>query len=392
VNLVLSVGLMSRNIIYIHYHLVISDVTEIFVLRGFNCIGLSSKTLSIEVFDRECTAHQPAWVFSINFSPEIAVLCSRRAIPYVSWTIDPLPLSRQSLAIGIDPPLCLLFAHDLSTVAKFGLLGVDSRHLLLAAPANRRHPVKVDLTLAPYRCDASFVGSSLVDEVYALDRWLTPLGGDSLSVRGLSWLSSVMHEAEGAVGLLCLEAAEGAKALPAFLRELCHTDSDCAELVAKLNGVVSAFYRQRGVAYMLRYPGPVAVWGDAGWTDCRPHYRGQADHGDELTQIYCASAVNLDIPRLYQRQTVTMRIFDILACGGFLLAERSSAMEAVFTEGVHVAYYDSHERLPEVIERWVTDPVGRQNIAVSGRTEVLAKHQIERRVAVILEAVAQKGW
>jgi spore maturation protein CgeB len=383
---------MSRNIIYIHYHLVISDVTEIFVLRGFNCIGLSSKTLSIEVFDRECTAHQPAWVFSINFSPEIAVLCSRRAIPYVSWTIDPLPLSRQSLAIGIDPPLCLLFAHDLSTVAKFGLLGVDSRHLLLAAPANRRHPVKVDLTLAPYRCDASFVGSSLVDEVYALDRWLTPLGGDSLSVRGLSWLSSVMHEAEGAVGLLCLEAAEGAKALPAFLRELCHTDSDCAELVAKLNGVVSAFYRQRGVAYMLRYPGPVAVWGDAGWTDCRPHYRGQADHGDELTQIYCASAVNLDIPRLYQRQTVTMRIFDILACGGFLLAERSSAMGAVFTEGVHVAYYDAHERLPEVIERWVTDPVGRQNIAVSGRAEVLAKHQIEHRVSVILEAVAQKGW
>jgi spore maturation protein CgeB len=383
---------MSRNIIYIHYHLVITDVTAVFALLGFNCVGLSSSTLSIEVFDRECKTHQPAWVFSINFSPEIAVLCSRRAIPYVSWTIDPLPLNRQSIASGIDPALCLIFAHDLSTVAKFGLLGVDSRHLLLAAPANRRHPIQADLILDSCRCEASFVGSSLVDEVYALDRWLAPRGGDSLSVRGLLWVSSVMHEVEGVVGLTWLEAAEGPEALPPFLRELCHTDSDCAELIAKLNGVVSAFYRQRGVASMLRYPGPVAVWGDAGWTDYHPHYRGPADHGQELTQIYCASAVNLDIPRLYQRQTVTMRIFDILACGGFLLAERSDAMEAVFTEDVHLAFYDSHKALPEVIERWVADPVGREKIAAAGRAEVLAKHQIEQRVSVILEAVAQKGW
>ena len=143
---------------------------------------------------------------------------------------------------------------------------------------------------------------------------------------------------------------------------------------------------------MLRYPRATAVWGDAGWTDYHPHYRGPADHGDELTQIYCASAVNLDTPRLYQRLTVTMRIFDILACGGFLLAERSNAMEAVFTEGVHLAYYDSHETLPDVIARWVSDPVGRQNIAAVGRAEVLAKHQIEHRVSVILEAVARKGW
>jgi len=383
---------MSRNIIYIRYHLVISDVTAIFALLGFNCIGLSSNTLSIEAFDRECKTHQPAWVFSINFSPEIAVLCSRRAIPYVSWTIDPLPLNRQSLTSGIDSALCLLFAHDLSTVAKFGLLGVDARHLLLAAPANRRQPVQEDLILTCCRCEASFVGSSLVDEVYALDRWLAPRGGDSLCARGLSWVSNGMYKAEGVVGLPWLGAAEGPEALPAFLRELCHTDGDCAELIAKLNGVASAFYRQRGVASMLRYPGPVAVWGDAGWTDYRPHYRGPADHGDELTQIYCASAVNLDIPRLYQRQTVTMRIFDILACGGFLLAERSSAMEAVFTDGFHLAYYDSHETLPDVIARWVSDPVGRQNIAVAGRAEVLAKHQIEHRVAVILQAVEQKGW
>jgi len=383
---------MSRNILYVHYHLVISDVTEIFAIRGFNCVGLSSNTLSMEVFDRECKTHQPDWVFSINFSPEIAVLCSRRAIPYVSWTIDPLPSNRQRLASHVDPRLCLVFAHDLSTVAKFDRLGVDSRHLLLAAPANRRHPLQTDLIPAPYLCEASFVGSSLVDEAYALDRWLALQGGDSLSALGFSWVSRVMHEAESVAGLPWLDAAAGPEALPAFLRELCHTDNDGAELVTKLNGVVSAFYRQQGVAAMLRYSGPTAVWGDAGWTDYHPHYRGLADHGDELTQIYCASAVNLDIPRLYQRQTVTMRIFDILACGGFLLAERSDALEAVFEEDVHLAFYDSQKTLPDVIGRWAADPVGRQSIAGAGRAEVLAKHQIEHRVSVILAAVAQKGW
>jgi spore maturation protein CgeB len=120
-------------------------------------------------------------------------------------------------------------------------------------------------------------------------------------------------------------------------------------------------------------------------------YRGGADHGEELTLIYCASGINLDIPRLYQRQTITMRIFDILASGGFVLAERSAALEAVFEEDRHLAYYDCQDALNDVLARWMSVPLAREAIAKAGRQEVLDKHQMEHRAYAILKAIQDLG-
>jgi spore maturation protein CgeB len=368
------------------------DVEKAFDKMGLIMRGLNPKDTTIDNFKDICSEFRPHWVFSINFSPEIAFLCSRLGIPYVSWTVDPLPPSRTKWLGDVSRLSCIAFAHDLQMVAQLSELGLDARHMLLAAPTARRTPLADERIIAPYFCGASFVGSSMIDEIDSFDRCLNALGGNDLSAQALMWAQGIVERHGRVSSFSGVASLGGVDALPPYLQVHCEAHAARLDILAKLDGVLSAFYRQQGVAAMLRHTGSTTVWGDAGWTDYHPHYRGPADHGEELTQIYCASAVNLDIPRLYQRQTVTMRIFDILACGGFLLAERSCAMEAVFTEGVHLAYYDSHEALPDVIGRWVSDPVGRQNIAAAGRAEVLARHQIEHRVAVILQAVAQKGW
>jgi spore maturation protein CgeB len=369
-----------------------SDVQMALEKTGVITHSLKPNGTTIENFREICSEFQPNWVFSINFSPEIGFLCSQLDVPYVSWTIDPLPAGRVKLLGHASRLSCIAFAHNREMVTQLSDLGLDARHMLLAAPGARRAPLVDWRNQDGYACCASFVGSSMIDEIFELDRCLNALGGNDLSAQTLMWAQGIVEGRGRIASFSGVASLGGVAALPPHLQVYSESDATRLDVVAKLEGALSAFYRQRGVASMLRYPGLVAVWGDAGWTDYRPHYRGPADHGDELTQIYCASAVNLDIPRLYQRQTVTMRIFDILACGGFLLAERSDAMEAVFTEGVHLAYYDSHETLPDVIGRWVSDPVGRQDIAAAGRAEVLARHQIEHRVAVILQAVAQKGW
>jgi spore maturation protein CgeB len=87
-----------------------------------------------------------------------------------------------------------------------------------------------------------------------------------------------------------------------------------------------------------------------------------------------------------------MRIFDILASGGFVLAERSAALEAVFEENRHLAYYDSHDELNDVLARWMSAPLAREAIAKAGLQEVLDKHQISHRVETILNAVQEQGW
>ena len=383
---------MKKCVLFIEYHLFMPDVRKLLVDGGYALVGLQSNGLSMDRFNAACDAHHPQWLFSINFSPAIAYLCGMRGLPYVSWTIDPLPHNRMKLVQRTNTASCLAFAHDLQTVRHLANQGIQASHLFLAAPADRRSPTAEPDRLTPYRCDVSFVGSSMIDEMSMLDRWLVARGGDALSAAALNWthrlLELVAHDAD-----FCgLNTVGGLDALPNFLRNICVNTAEQDELISLLDGVLSALYRQRGVGIMGRFNGSSAVWGDPGWMDVHPHYRGGADHGEELTLIYCASGINLDVPRLYQRQTITMRIFDILASGGFVLAERSAALEAVFEENRHLAYYDSHDALNDVLTRWMNAPLEREAISKAGRQEVLEKHQIKHRVETILGSVQGRGW
>ena len=70
--------------------------------------------------------------------------------------------------------------------------------------------------------------------------------------------------------------------------------------------------------------GELSVWGDDGWSALEgsgARQRGYAGHRHELTRIYASAGINVDIGRLYQSDIVTLRVFEVLACQGFLLAE-----------------------------------------------------------------------
>jgi spore maturation protein CgeB len=383
---------MNKCILFVEYHLFMPDVGKLLADCGYTLVGLESKDLTMERFNAACDAHHPQWLLSINFSPEIAYLCSSRGLPYVSWTIDPLPSKRLELIGGTNTASCIAFAHDMQTVHHLAGQGIRASHLLLAAPANRRSPIRDSARLAPYQCDVSFVGSSMIDEMSMLDRWLMPKGGDTLSAATLDWAHRLL-KLVGADPAFCgLHTVGGIDALPDFLRDICMSEAEQDELISLMDGALSALYRQRGVGIMGRFSGSSTVWGDPGWTDTHPQHRGRADHGEELTLIYCASGINLDIPRLYQRKIITMRIFDILSSGGFVLAERSAALEAVFEEDRHLAYYDTQDALNDVLARWMNAPLARKTIAKAGRQEVLEKHQIKHRVKTILRSVQEQGW
>lgn len=380
---------MNMCILYVEYHLFMPDVRRSLADRGYTLIGLEPHGLSIERFNAACNAHRPLWLFSINFSPEIAYMCSARGLPYVSWTIDPLPNNRLALIGGTDPAFCLAFAHDRQTVHHLASQDIRASHLLLAAPAIRRMPTTDPERLRPYRCDVSFVGSSMIDEMSALDRWLVVRGGDALSAAAMDWAKRLLDLVGADPAFGGMNSVGGVDALPDFLRDTSMHEADREELISLLDGVLSALYRQRGIGALSHFNGASAVWGDPGWTDIHPYYRGGAGHGDELTLIYCASGINLDIPRLYQRQTITMRIFDILASGGFVLAERSAAIEAVFEGGRHLVFYDSQDQLSDSLASWIDAPRKRAAIAQAGRQEVLDKHQIQHRVEAILRSIRE---
>ena len=63
--------------------------------------------------------------------------------------------------------------------------------------------------------------------------------------------------------------------------------------------------------------------------------------------------------------------FEIAACGGFLLAERSAGHEARFVEGEEAVFFSDFAECAEKIRRYLPDEAARDRIARAGRARAV---------------------
>jgi spore maturation protein CgeB len=114
---------------------------------------------------------------------------------------------------------------------------------------------------------------------------------------------------------------------------------------------------------------------------------GPAGHGEELTRIYSSDAIHVDIGRIYQSDIVTMRVFDVLACGGFCLAEWSEGLEDLFEVGVELDTWRTLEELLDKASFWLeAGAERRREVGRAGRDRVLRDHTIQQRLRRMIEA------
>ncbi len=104
----------------------------------------------------------------------------------------------------------------------------------------------------------------------------------------------------------------------------------------------------------------------------------------ELNRIYAGSTVNLDLGRAFQADIVTMRVFDVLACGGFALVEHSAALEECFEVGVELASYRDVAELRAKVAHFLQHPDRARAIAERGRAAVVERHDMTARLAAML--------
>ncbi|HUT43969.1 MAG TPA: glycosyltransferase, partial [Desulfobacterales bacterium] len=136
----------------------------------------------------------------------------------------------------------------------------------------------------------------------------------------------------------------------------------------------------------------VKVWGDDGWMNTEQYgvkYMGSAGHTFEINKIYSASSINVDINRLYQMDIIPMRVFDIMACGGFVLAEYSKELSNIFEIGKEVETYSTLDELVSKATYYLDHESEALEIAKRGRGAVLKNHTISGRVKYMLKACAK---
>ncbi|RJR21626.1 MAG: hypothetical protein C4581_01930 [Nitrospiraceae bacterium] len=119
---------------------------------------------------------------------------------------------------------------------------------------------------------------------------------------------------------------------------------------------------------------------------------------DETVKIFNASTININLHSSTYHKGINPfgdflnpRTFEIMACGGFQLADRRPALEGLFETGEEIIVFDDLGDLRTKIRYYLDHPEERIRIAERGRQRVLKDHTYENRMAAMLEVIASKG-
>ena len=333
---------------------------------------------------------------AINYQHFLAEFCQAEGITLICWEIDP------SLEIP-QPPVgatdrTFLFSYRQVNAALYQEAGFEHvEYLPLAADIDRRRPEQIpDELRQRYSEPVTFVGASMVEDarIYLsqfVQLYLEYAGsGDALEEcqRRLELIVAGQREdfSRYLVGDLLRQH------FAAFVEHMAaHRPYLDLEMM-----VAQASASDKRITYVSALADAgIKVWGDAGWELAERagvRYAGRmAHHHDELSRIYQCSTINLDVGRVYQSDMVTMRVFDTLACGGFLLTEHNDALAELLEPGIEVATYRTLEELREKTRHYLDHPDEAREMARRGREAVVARHQMRRRLEHIFRCAGLPG-
>jgi len=160
-------------------------------------------------------------------------------------------------------------------------------------------------------------------------------------------------------------------------------------------GFVGNYEAQRAesVARLAAAGVDVRVWGN-GW-DRKPIAMARIENapvfnsnrGLSYSKAICATDVNLGFLRHLNRDTHTSRTFEIPACGGFLLAQRTDEHESLFLPDVEASFFSSDEELIEKAVYYLKNPDIRIKIAKAGFDRSLKDYTSKAQMIRVLELI-----
>ena len=137
------------------------------------------------------------------------------------------------------------------------------------------------------------------------------------------------------------------------------------------------------------------IWGR--WKQESPilkrYYQGQDVYAQEAVKIYNASKIIIDIHGFFESgkvmHNVTPRVFEVPACGGFLLTNDICQLRTFYKVGEEMIVYRDIAELKRLIRYYLDHPAQRQVIANVGH-EMAHQHTYAQRLEQLL-AISREG-
>lgn len=348
------------------------------------------------VSPRECAGKVAEWilqkplafVFSINFFPAISYTCEKLKVPYVCWSVDsPVP---ELFSNALRNSYNRIFLFDKAQYDFFSPVNPNCIYYLpLATNVNRWEEIVLSMTDADFETyggDVAFVGS-LYTEKCKFDKltlsdhtrgFVDGLMEAQLKVFGCNFIPESLTEEV---------IREIAGADPDFYRsDDVFTDISRYLVAHQYIGMkLAAVERERTLRFLCeRFPVKLYTRSDVAAlskADCR----GGVSTLAEMPKVFHASRINLNITMRPIETGLSLRIWDILGCAGFLITNYQAEIPEYFEIGKELETYETLEELEEKIRYYLSHEEERVEIAINGYEKVKNYHTYEKRLAQMLK-------
>jgi spore maturation protein CgeB len=130
------------------------------------------------------------------------------------------------------------------------------------------------------------------------------------------------------------------------------------------------------------------LYGDEGWVDLlgdSGKYFGLIKRREEMAKLYNATKINLNITKPQSKTSLPMRVFEICACGAFVLSDYRRDLSELFVLDEEIVCYRDKKELRDKVNYFLAHPDERIHIAKRAKKRILEEHTYLRRMEQLVE-------
>lgn len=385
------------NILFYRYGSICEpDIIASFKHLGFNITEDTREVYNKQLLPSDCIKglnellkqDTYSFIFSINFFPSVSDVCNIWGIPYLCLIVDSHVLELFSTSLA--NPCNKVFLFDRQLYNDFHHINPDGIfHIPLATNVRDNYATATMASAADrarFSSDISFIGS-LYSEKCLYNQITLPE-----KMRG--YVDGLIEAQLLVYGYNFIEECVTPELIEAFCKvrpELINfPDSmkvDTKAVIAQhiISVKVAEQERLRYLKALSEHFNVDLYTGSDTYSMPLIHNRGFAKTNTEMPIIFHQSKINLNLTAKSIRSGLSLRIFDVLGCEGFLITNYQAELPEHFNIGEDLEAYTSLDDLMGKCEYYLSHDKERREIAHNGFEKVKKYHTYDIRLTQMLE-------
>ena len=385
------------NILFYRYGSICEpDIIASFKHLGFNITEDTREVYNKQLLPSDCIKglnellkqDTYSFIFSINFFPSVSDVCNIWGIPYLCLIVDSPVLELFSTSLA--NPCNKVFLFDIQLYNDFHHINPDGIfHIPLATNVRDNYATATMASAADrarFSSDISFIGS-LYSEKCLYNQITLPE-----KMRG--YVDGLIEAQLLVYGYNFIEECVTPELIEAFCKvrpELINfPDSmkvDTKAVIAQhiISVKVAEQERLRYLKALSEHFNVDLYTGSDTYSMPLIHNRGFAKTNTEMPIIFHQSKINLNLTAKSIRSGLSLRIFDVLGCEGFLITNYQAELPEHFNIGEDLEAYTSLDDLMGKCEYYLSHDKERREIAHNGFEKVKKYHTYDIRLTQMLE-------